>query len=349
MNTELWSEQLERQMGAIGVGINSTLPSGEGEGKTVSSDLSSQMARYDNFTTQSRTSSVLNNQLTFPENLANNSGEQYWTKFVIYEVKYKGSQNKKYNSKGKENGINFIKGSNGQDVVMSKTTGTNTMDIGSWSSRYTMTDMTIALPYPDEPVDGGFSVRWGDENQWGALATIVSQMFKDGIGGAAKEAWDQLSKSIMSKVTKAYTGGAEKRIANDRREMLFSGVDRRRVEMQWKLYPKSHEESQRLLNIIETFKNMSLPEMFGEANVHWLSFPAMFEICFMNGSSENITLPRFGPCALTQMKASAIHEEGWRAHSDGAPVGYSLSLSFEEVFPATRENLKADKDTLHLR
>lgn len=348
MNSDLWAEQLERQMGAIGVGLNSTLPSSSGGDKVVSGDMSKQMTKYDSFSTSSRVSSSLNNSLTFPDTLSSGSN-RFWTKINIYEIKYSGSQNKIYNTKGQDRGINFIKGSNGKEVVMSKTTGANTMEAGGWTSRYVLTDMTIALPYPDEPVDGAFAVRWGDDQQWGALATIFSEFMKDGALGAAKEAWDQLTKTVLSKMPKALMGGAEKRIANDRKEMLFSGVERRKFEMSWKLYPTSNGESQKLINIIEVLKNSSLPEMFGEGNVHWLSFPAMFEVCFMNGSEENTTLPRFGPCALTNLRSSAIHEDGWRGHSDGSPIGYNLGLTMEEVFPATRENLKAENDTLHLR
>ena len=83
--------------------------------------------------------------------------------------------------------------------------------------------------------------------------------------------------------------------------------------------------------------------------MHWLMFPAMFEICFMYGEEENIALPRFGPCAITNLKASPIMGDGWRAHNDGSPIGWDLEISFAEVFPLTRENLKQENGYMHVR
>lgn len=342
------SEQNERALTAIGV----TVPQAESKSQTLSSGSSTNFSnKLKRYTGSARTSD--SRTYTFPSNLATDSTNMHWTKLTIYELSYTGSSNKIYRGDGSSQTVALREN-------MAKTKNSNSLgdkvSDKKFTSNYKMTDQTIALPYPKEAPDGSFSVNWNDGTEWGAFANAFATLM-DGSKGAFDKI-GTIGKDVISrlqtKIPKQVTAGVEKRIRNERTEMLFSGVGTRKPNMSWELYPKNSDEASTAIAIIEVLKNLSLPELMtetagGEGDVHWLMFPAMFEICFMYGEEENIALPRFGPCAITNLKASPIMGDGWRAHNDGSPIGWDLEISFSEVFPLTRENLKQENGYMHVR
>ena len=183
------------------------------------------------------------------------------------------------------------------------------------------------------------------------------------IGGkdwdAAKEETKNLGAYLVNLIKQklpvagqVYKSG-QKEFVNDRTELLFNGFgDTRRPSFSWMLYPKNQKESETLLNIIETLKSLVLPAIKQTAstngNKNMLMFPAVFEICFMNGDQENVSMPRFGPLGVASFKITSINDK-WQAHKDGSPIGYQIDMMGVELVHPIRDNLEDDQEHLYIR
>lgn len=366
------AEQNERYDAVLG--IDSQNPVGNTKSQTVSTDsndFENTTVAYveDRFTTKARTSDSRNELLTFPSDLATDGRNRYWTKLTVYEVQYnanddtEGANSKlKVYRKGKaaEN-AKFVDGEKmAQRKYAYDTTQKDTF-LSDYTNNYVMTNLTMALPMPNNDPQWEFMLQWGDQANWGwtgAISDIVGQLLKGEYGKAfeeGREALDRLIRDLQQKLPIAgqLVKGGRKEFINDRAEYLFNGFsDTRRPNFNWTLYPKNQKESETLLDIIETLKSLCLPAIkqtaSGKGNKNTLMFPALFEICFMTGDQENTSMPRFGPLAIQNFKVIAIQDK-WQAHRDGSPIGYQIDMSGVELVHPLRDNLEDDGTHMYIR
>lgn len=331
----------------------------------------------DRFKLSARTSDKA--QLIFPSDLCTAENNQYWTKITIYEVQYELESEDKESGKSQrtntawyakngstattrfKSGETMAKMKGAVDV--SKNSSESTTDSGSLFHNYVMVDKTIALPYPTTSPEWNFMTGWGDEVDWGTTGGVIEALQKSvqegDHFGALGDVADLVSKTVKGVMTKFPVAGkaikgAQREAMNDRKEFMWSGsMMNRRTPLSWQFYPKNQKEAATIYEIVDVIKSFSLPTLkqtTGKSgvNVNWMVFPALFEICFMNGSDENTSMPRFGPCGIVDLKIDAMPDK-WLAHSDGSPMTLKLDISFTEVFPLTRENLINDGTHMYVR
>jgi len=128
---------------------------------------------------------------------------------------------------------------------------------------------------------------------------------------------------------------------NPQIQMLYRGVDFRSFQLTFVFTPKSASEAQDVLQIINTFKYHFAPQVLSAENSqNGLFFipPSFFNIEFMINGQENIFLPRYGDCVLTDIDVN-FSPNGFAAHNDGSPVQTQLNLSFRETEIITKDKL----------
>lgn len=367
------AEQNERYDAVLGIDRQS--PVGNDKSQTVSTettDFENTTSAYteDRFSTNARTHDKRNELLQFPDDLATDGKNRYWTKITVYEVQYNAEKDEaganskiKVYRKGKAvESAGFVDG-----AVMSSRKGAydkgKSSTLGSeYANNYVMTNLTIALPMPNNDPQWEFMLNWGDQANWGwggAIMDLLGNAFKLNDWKSAekdiKDLWERVRKDLAQKLPIAgqYIKGSQKEFINDRAELLFNGFgDTRRPTFNWTLFPKNQKESERLLDIIETLKSLVLPALKQtpdkQGNKNVLMFPALFEICFMNGDQENASMPRFGPVAVQSFKVIAIQDK-WQAHKDGTPIGYQIDMSGVELVQPFRDNLEDDNKSMYIR
>ena len=126
--------------------------------------------------------------------------------------------------------------------------------------------------------------------------------------------------------------------ANPRKEQIFKGVDFRTFSFEYQLFPRSPEESKRVLDIIQTFKFHAHPE-FKDAGGFLYIYPSEFDIVFYQGESENLALPRIASCVLLDVTVNYTPNGSFNTFNDGTPTQINLSLTFRELSILTKENI----------
>lgn len=359
------------------LGIQDQLPTSNTESeKTVSTESSGDFASASTrFQGKVRTSDQP--VLIFPADLTKSEKNKHWTKITVYEVFYNKDYNKGNTSNvyvgGKKENVEFYKdGSGNYKALVNAYGNTNiqnnanseTLESSATFSNYGMVNKTIALPYPDTSPQWEFATPWTDSVEWGATAGIVEALAKGKNGdieGAIGEIADQALRFFRHiiremPITGKLTSASTRMSVTPRTEMMFGGnVDVRRPSFQWKLFPKNQKEAETLMDIVDTLKSFVLPSYMetggavgslnkNQPNVDVLVFPAVFEICFMHGSNENKSMPRFGPLGCSNFQITPISER-WHAHRDGSPVSFELNMQFTELFPVIRDHLNEDGNT----
>lgn len=364
------------------LGINSQLPeSNAASEKTVSTeesggkDFATASTRF-----HGKTRTDDQPVLIFPADLTKDEKNKHWVKITVYEVLFNKDYQKSANSNiyvgGNKENVEFAKDGNGNYKALVNAYGNTNLqntenketlkseEISATTSNYAMVNKTIALPYPDSDITNEYNAPWSDNVEWGATAGLVEALAKswngkgwEALGGLADQGLRLFrhmvrEMPIAGKLTKAGT----RMTVSPRTEYLFGGsVDVRRPNFQWKLFPKNQKEAETLLNILDTLKSFVLPSYMetggavgqlnnNKSNVDTLVFPAVFEICFMHGSYENKSMPRFGPLGCGGMRITPISDR-WHAHKDGSPVSYELNMNFTELFPIVRDHLDEKGNT----
>ena len=330
------------------LGLSASLPSiSNADSKTVSTsnagDFANAMTKID----QSELEKPKDVRYIFPSNLATSRTNRYWTKIVPYEVKYNADSE------------TYIVSSNGLATKVKLGAEMKKQKGAAFSpneATYHQANCTIALPYPDSQPDWEFNADWGgdfDISGWlgemfDAYNNFDASKASQGVFDAMEEVGKVIAgigKGVLEFVNnkanplKDGMNKTKKRVKNKRVESAFEGVRRRSFSLNWNCHPKNSNERYQLDEIISTMKSLSLPTFNSSSDFTYLTFPALFTVQFMTGQTENRYMPRFGPAACTGVSISPYNSD-WHAHEDGSPISYSLKLSFQEIFPITRENLQ---------
>ena len=141
-------------------------------------------------------------------------------------------------------------------------------------------------------------------------------------------------------------------VFNQNVELLFNGVTLRPAfSFVFDMVPRSKEESNRIKEIIRTFKVNMTPQK-GRPSENggglFVKAPNIFKLEYMSGGKIHPFLHRFKPCALTQMSVNYNGSAQYATYPDATPVHMQLTLQFQELTPIYKESyeeLLNDGDT----
>lgn len=236
------------------------------------------------------------------------------------------------------------------------------------SKRLIRTNDTIALYMPNGlKADYAVSYKNSDLGMAGVLAPdlagvsnmdqLVSTLKASGTGAAIRDTIaDALAVGATTKAAGFLSGadveGAARKILgkaiNPALEAIFTGVDLRNFDFNFRFTPRNEKEFRVVDAIIKTFKFHMHPERVPGQNIgRHLIFPSEFDLQFMFGGVENSWLPFASSCVLSKMNVNygpggetqflkPITVKGGKAPP---PSEINMSLSFTETEIMTKEKI----------
>lgn len=165
---------------------------------------------------------------------------------------------------------------------------------------------------------------------------------KDLAGGAiTAAATDAFTSNAIFKNISASVGIAK----NPFLAVMFNQMNLRTFNFQYKLIPKSYEDSVTIAEIIKFFKMAQHPEFGVDFMNNLMKYPNMFEIKLADPELEKLMF-KYGMCVLTDVSVN-YHAEGQAVYfeKDGkrAPASIMLSLTFREIEMNTKETIEAGR------
>ena len=122
---------------------------------------------------------------------------------------------------------------------------------------------------------------------------------------------------------------------NNNLELLFQGPTLRSFNFQFRLTPRSQNESEAIRRIIKTFKINMVPEA-SQSNL-FLNAPRVFDIQYMTtvggGTRLHPFMNKFKRCALKDFSVNYSPDGQYMTYSDGGMTAYELSMTFAELDP----------------
>jgi len=216
------------------------------------------------------------------------------------------------------------------------------------------------IMYMPEDISTGFRAQWGGKNLTNFAAGALRAAGAKGFNkiGAAGEALVSgatnlpymAGAKIIREIVQATSGDSLSNddvfgaisgaILNPNTELLFSGVDMRNFQLNFKLVPRDATEAAMCNAIVGHFKKASLPDrvpekIFGNANgdvkKNFIGAPKLVRVSFMSGADEHPQLPKFKMCALTQVDVNYTPDGVYATYVGGQPVAMNLTLNFQET------------------
>lgn len=248
-------------------------------------------------------------------------------------------------------------GGNINDLVIGTTIDYN--DAAQYADTQRAEGYNNILMYMPEDISTGFRAQWGGKNLTnsavGALRSAGASGFDKikGAGDAFGSAIGSLPYMAGARVIREFvqaTGGdslsnddvfglISGAVLNPNTELLFSGVDMRNFQLNFKLVPRNTLEAGHVNAIVAHFKKASLPDrvpekIFGSDQSikrNFIGVPKLVRVSFMSGSSEHKQLPKFKMCAITQVDVNYTPDGVYATYEGGQPVAMTLSIGFQET------------------
>ena len=126
---------------------------------------------------------------------------------------------------------------------------------------------------------------------------------------------------------------------NPFREVLFESVNYRTFQFNYRFLPKTPAETEKVKNIIATFKKHMHPELSAEK--FFYIYPSEFDIKYYYKDKENKYLHKFAKCALTDLVVDYGGDQ-FVTFPDGAPIEIGMSLKFQELEQMTSEGIQTN-------
>lgn len=250
------------------------------------------------------------------------------------------------------------------------------------TSRLTVSGQPIYLNMPAD-ISTGFTGGWGGKDTTslaqfalknlatpiaqalagGGVATAVNTTLSTLTSGAT---YASIGKALGDDVIKALANGfnnipgigsslsasdilqlTNNQILNPNTELLYGGPSLREHSYSFKLVPRSTQEADQVVAIIEQFKKAALPAkggaIFGTKGNNFLNVPDLCKVTFKtrnaSGLITNVNLPNYKVSGIKSVSAGYITEGNYMAYTDGRPVGISLSISLIESKLVFREDI----------
>lgn len=156
----------------------------------------------------------------------------------------------------------------------------------------------------------------------------ANQLIKDK-GSASFLAAYFAGQAVGANITARTTGS----VINPNLELLFTGPNLRSFSFNFKLTPRSKEESNEIKKIIRAFKrNMAVQRSTSSL---FLLTPNVFKLEYIyNGGGQHPFLNKFKPCALTSFNVNYTPDGSYMTYGeDGSMTSYSISMTFGELEP----------------
>jgi hypothetical protein len=307
--------------------------------------------------------------LSFPSYLGSNARDEAGNDFLYMIIKINNSENGSTLNDDTSKGPVVIP--NTQPGIMSGTLATkgntNTAQndtninrrysadaVGSeqWITKKGLVrlDKVIVLPMPNNlSIDTKVNYDTSSGDAISALGDIASSVSANGWMSTGSALMKSMGASIAAGVVNAAgeragvnevtgqdaTSAAKLRArgreaVNPKKELLFKDLDFRIYAFEYIFAPKNKAESDMIQEIIRTFRFYALPEL--SKTKMFYTFPAEFEIIFMKGGEENLTIPRRTPAVLSDVSVSYTPGAAtWANLPDGFPPQISISLAFNEL------------------
>lgn len=199
---------------------------------------------------------------------------------------------------------------------------------------------------------GGLAQAGADavKNIPGRLPSLIGQQVANFINGLP----GQIGGNVDLNSVLSGTAGI---IINPNTEILFQGFKMRSFDVAFKMTPEDKDEAGEIKKIIDTFKEASLPDYGGNAdvfkkllgdtevaddpevskgtfatgvNTNYISNPYLCQVNFKKGSGSHPYLPKYKPCVISNISISYTPDGSWATYEDGSPVATTIQLSFQE-------------------
>ena len=213
---------------------------------------------------------------------------------------------------------------------------------------------SITLNIPNNLV-ARYSMSYGEEDMAAMTALaragddIVKFVKENNNSGSFMD--DLKKKAAGSELLAAATGGvlatpgvggflssATGMAANPKKEQIFKGVDFRTFNFEYTFAPRNKQESEKVKEIIKTFKLHMHPE-FKDENGYLFLYPSEFEIVYYQGGQENMNLPRHTSCVLVDMSINYTPNGMFNTFEDGSVPVINVSLVFRELSILTKTEI----------
>ena len=215
----------------------------------------------------------------------------------------------------------------------------------------------IALYMPPD-VKVSYQAGWGADDA--ELAGDIAQGTKDVMNA---EGWaDKVQTAIKtargaagkyvgeatSGILEAFGGGDAFKLVtkimgiaiNPRQEMYYEGPKFRTFDYSFKFWPRNQEESEAAQKVIKMFKYHMHPQLDSSYGGRLFRVPSEFEIHYLHNDGVNTNLNKISRCALESCSVSYSPEEGnFKTFEDGAPVAYTMALTFKELEYMTKSTI----------
>ena len=127
-------------------------------------------------------------------------------------------------------------------------------------------------------------------------------------------------------------------VFNPQEQLMFEGIDFRKFSMSFTFTPSSENEAIAVNNIIKTFRKNAAPDIGGIFGFFFIP-PSQFNITYYKGDGPNPYIHKFKRSVLEDVTVNYA-PNGWAAHTDGAPVQTTLTLTFKELELVTRSDIE---------
>ena len=191
--------------------------------------------------------------------------------------------------------------------------------------------------YSDEEIGATITNTGGaiDKIMNGNFSDVVSvDRLKEGAGNAVAGVAEKVGVT-GAKAARAIASGT---VTNNRQELMFNGIDKRSFSFDFKMVPKSEQESENIKNIVDMFRFHAMPEFFAGSERTMVS-PSTFDIKYMHKKGEHTFLNKISTCVLENV---SVKYGGDRTQFfvNNAPAQTEISLAFRELEIITKERIR---------
>lgn len=203
----------------------------------------------------------------------------------------------------------------------------------------------IALHIPNQ-LAVRYSTNWGDEDTFGYQAVVsgAEAITKAIQGGGAKNLGNDAASIVGAIGLKSDKQGPAASAslglaANPKKEQIFKGVDYRTFQFDYQFFPRSPEEAQNVLNIIQEFKYHMHPE-FKDTNNFLYIYPSEFDIFYYQNGKENLNIHRHTSCVLKELNINYTPNGMFTTFDNGMPTQINIQMTFVELGLMDKDKIK---------
>lgn len=214
----------------------------------------------------------------------------------------------------------------------------------------------IYLPMPIQGLDDNFHIGYTAEKMGaiGGIGASIGQAIRDpssivgnvlsGLAGIGKSVAGAGAAALgdvvgQGKVAEQAVDLASGFINNPNYAVLFEGVEPRKFTFSWRLLPKSFDESNELINIINSLKKSALPSRLAGGNFA-LNYPSIAHLAVIGPQSSKMLTFSDNGAFITDINVrydGAGHATFFKGSNHPAQI--DLTLSFHERGIITSEDI----------